>query len=266
MQGKTVAILESRFGQQLVELISKRGGHPLHAPALAEVPDVDASYVAGLVRDLQARPAKIAIFQTGVGTNALFKATDSLGLTENLLALLAQMVVVVRGPKPTAALRSRSVRIDLSAKDPFTTTEVLEELQALEIAGEQVIVQRYGGPNPQLDQALMARGAQVVDIPLYRWSLPEDTKPLVALMDALERREIDAVTVTNAAQVDNLFVLAEKLGRADALRINLNRVLVASIGPVSSDALKKFGVTVGLEPRPPKLGPLVSALEEALSR
>lgn len=116
MRGKTVAILESRFGEQLADLVSKRGGHPLRAPALAEVPDVDTPFVANLVAELKSDPAKIAIFQTRVRTHALFRATDSLGLTGNFLALLAQMVVVARGPKPTAARRSRGVRIDLSAQ------------------------------------------------------------------------------------------------------------------------------------------------------
>jgi uroporphyrinogen-III synthase len=261
-----VAILESRLGQQMVDLVIKRGGQPFHAPALAEIPDVDHAYISTLVNELESRPAKIAIFQTGVGTHALFKATDRLRLTEKLLALLANALVVVRGPKPTAALRSRGVRIDLNAKDPFTTAEVLGALQAVPLAGERVIVQRYGVTNVELEEALKARGAQVIEIPTYRWSLPEDTKPLVELMDLLEGREIDAVTFTNAAQVYNLFAVADKLGRADSLRSNLNRTLVASIGPVSSTALKHFGVTVGLESSPPKLGPLVSALDEALSR
>lgn len=266
MRSKRVAILESRLGQQMVELVTKHGGQPFHAPALAEIPDVDQSYIAMLVSDLQSRPAKIAIFQTGVGTRALFKATDALGLTEKLLALLANALVVVRGPKPTAALRSRGVRIDLNAKEPFTTAEVLEALQAVPLAGERVIVQRYGMTNVELEEALKVRGAEVIEIPTYRWSLPEDTKPLIELMDALEHSQIDAVAFTNAAQVYNLFAVAEELGRADSLRSSLKRTLVASIGPVSSRALKHFGVTVGLESSPPKLGPLISALDEALSR
>ncbi|MBI4207547.1 MAG: uroporphyrinogen-III synthase [Betaproteobacteria bacterium] len=266
MQGKTVAILESRLGEQLVELIGKRGGRPLHAPALAEVPDVDPSFVAGLVADLKSHPAKIAIFQTGVGTHALFRTTDALGLTASLLALLAQMTVVVRGPKPTAALRSRGVRIDVSASDPFTTAEVLQALQTVAVANERVIVQRYGVTNVELEHALRERGAQLVEIPTYRWALPDDTQPLVALIDTLERGEVDAVTFTNAAQVYNLFSIAERDGRTQALKAGLDHTLVASIGPVCSDALRKFGVTVGLESHPPKLGPLVSALEQALSR
>lgn len=266
MRGKTVAILEARLGRQFAELVEKHGGRALHAPALAEVPDVDRAAIARLVPDLESSPPRLAIFQTGVGTRALFEATDALGLTERLLALLAKITVAVRGPKPTAALRGRGVRMDLSAREPFTTAEVLEALAQTPLAGERVVVQRYGVTNVELEEALNARGAQVVEIPTYRWALPQDTRPLVDLMDALEGRGIDAVAVTNAAQVYNLFELAGKLGRAEAVRAALNRTLVASVGPVSSDALRKFGVTVGLESSPPKLGPLMSALDQALSR
>jgi uroporphyrinogen-III synthase len=265
MQQKTVAILESRLGEQLAELVGKRGGRPFRAPALAEIPDVDPAYIGKLVRDLETRPAKAAIFQTGVGTHALFRATDALGLTAKFLAMLANAVVVVRGPKPTGALRSRNVRIDLSAAEPYTTAEVLDVLREVQIQGERVIVQRYGAPNPELDQALKARGAHVLEVPVYRWSLPADTQPLVDLMDALARGEIHAATFTSASQVHNLFALAEQLGRSDPLRADLNRVLIASIGPVCTVALKQHGVAVGLEPRPPKLGPLVAALDRALS-
>ena len=266
MREKTVAILESRLGRQVSELISKHGGRPVHAPALAEVPEVDPKFITSLVNGLQAQPAKVAIFQTGVGTNALFKATDELKLTDKLSGLLAQMTVVVRGPKPTGALRARGVRIDLAAKEPFTTVEVLEALETTPLDGQRVLVQRYGVANIDLEETLKSKGAQVIEITTYRWALPSDTRPLIDLIDAIERRVIDAVTVTNAAQVYNLFALAERLGRTRALRAGLNKTLVASIGPVSSEALKKFGVSVGLEASPPKLGPLIAALNEALSR
>jgi len=266
MRDKTVAILESRLGRQFAELVAKHGGKPLHAPALAEVPDIDRDTIAALVPQLEKHPPRAAIFQTGVGTRALFEATDALDLTQRLLAVLAKTAVAARGPKPTGALRSRGVRIDLSAADPYTTTEVLATLAHSDLATATVRVQRYGVTNQELEEALKARGARVTEIPTYRWSLPQDTAPLVGLMDALERRGVDAVAVTNAAQIHNLFELAGKLGRADALRNGLNATLIASVGPVSSDALRRFGVKIGLEASPPKLGPLVSALNDALSR
>ena len=265
MRDKTVAILESRLGRQLTELVAKRGGRPVHAPALAEVPAVDTAQLAELLRELEVKPARLAIFQTGVGTNALFNATDTLKSTEKLLALLDRMTIAVRGPKPTAALRARNVRIDRSAKEPFTTHELLAALQDVDVRDARVLVQRYGVANIELEEALRTRGAEVIEITTYRWALPADTQPLIGLIAALERGTIDAVAVTNAAQVYNVFALAERLGKTVALRESLNRTLIASIGPVASEAIRKFGVKVGLESSPPKLGPFLDALERALA-
>ena len=265
MKGKTVAILESRSGAQLAELVRRRGGTPLLAPALAEVPDMDSAFISSFVEGLRSHPAKAAVFQTGVGTQALFAATDALGLTAPFLAMLAAMTVVVRGPKPAAALRARAVRIDLSAADPFTTDEVLGALGPVAIEGERVVVQRYGATNEKLEAVLAARGAQVVEVPTYRWALPADTGPLVSFMDELDACRVDAAVFTSASQAYNLFTLAATLGRKDALARGLNGTLVASVGPVCTAALAGFGIGVAVEPSPPKMGPLVAALDRALS-
>jgi uroporphyrinogen-III synthase len=265
LKSKTVAILESRLGPQLAGLVEKHGGRALLAPALAEVPDVEPAEIARLLAALARRPPCAAIFQTGVGTRALFDTADSLGIAPDLLELLSKCAVVVRGPKPTGVLRSRGVRIDRSAKEPYTTVQVLEALGDLLLAGERVLVQRYGETNMELERALVAKGAEVVEIPTYRWALPEDTRPLERLISAREEGEVDATVFTSASQAHNLFALAELRGRHGPLAANLNRTLVASIGPVCSAALKSHGVKVSLEASPPKLGPLVAALEKALS-
>jgi len=265
MNGQTVAILENRLGAQIVELIAKRGGKPLHAPALSEIPDLDPAFIAKLVGEWEAAPVKAVIFQTGVGTRALFKATDELGLSDKLLTLLAASTVIVRGPKPTGALNSRGVRIDLVAGDPYTTTEVIAQLTTLPLKGERVVVQRYGGKNIELEAWLQVQGARVLEIPVYRWAMPADTAPLGALLAALSRHEVAAVVFTSASQVHNLFDYAKAQGLSSTLAGNLNASKVASIGPVCTVALKQFGVQPQIEAHPPKLGPLINALDAALT-
>ena len=262
MRGKRVAVLESRLGRELSDLVAGRGAQPFHAPALAELPDLDPQAIAALVKSLEARPAKLAIFQTGVGTRALFAATDSLSLSDRLLSLLKSAIVAVRGPKPAGALRQRGVHIDRSAADPFTTRELLDCIDELPVRGERVVVQRYGVANVELDRALEARGAEVIEIPTYRWSLPPDTAPLVELIGRLERGEMDAVLFTNAEQVRNLFLVSRKSNQD--VKVALNRTFVASIGPVASAALREAGVKIAVEASPPKLGALLSAVEGAL--
>ena len=126
MQSKVVAILETRAGEHLAELIARDGAVPLLAPALEEVPDAEPGEVAALLESWRSDPFKMAIFQTGVGTRALFRLTDAQGSTPQLERLLQPVIVVVRGPKPTGELNSRRVRIDIRAPSPFTTETVLD--------------------------------------------------------------------------------------------------------------------------------------------
>jgi uroporphyrinogen-III synthase len=264
MQGKRIAILETRTGAHLGELIARRGGMPMLAPALKELPDIDPAAIGALLDAWRTTPIKVVIFQTGVGTKALFKAAEQLGFGGELKSRLAAASVVVRGPKPTAELNALKVRIDLRAAAPFTTSEVLAAMAPLELAGESVLIQRYGAENPELRAALVARGARVLEIATYRWALPEDLEPLRALLRALAERRVDAVVFTSAVQVAHLFEVARREGREHGLPGDLNACIVASIGPVCSQALAAHGVRASFEASPPKLGYLVTGLEAAL--
>lgn len=265
MKSKVVAILETRTGAHLADLVARRGGVPMLAPALEEVPDIDPQAVSALLARWRLDRFKICIFQTGVGTRALFAAADAAGLSAELQELLGAATVVVRGPKPVGELNARAIRIDIKAASPFTTETVLAALADVPIAGASVLVQRYGETNQALAAGLKARGATVQEIATYRWALPADTQPLSNLLEALSRGGVDAVVFTSAVQIHNLYSMAERAGSAGDLASNLNRSIVASIGPVCSRALRQYGVAPALEASPPKLGPLMAALDTALS-
>jgi hypothetical protein len=115
MKSKVVAILETRTGAHLAELVARRGGVPMLAPALEEVPDVDPQAVLSMLERWRVDPFKICIFQTGVGTRALFSATDAANLTCKLKELLAASIIVVPGPKAVGELNARDIRIDIRA-------------------------------------------------------------------------------------------------------------------------------------------------------
>jgi uroporphyrinogen-III synthase len=229
------------------------------------LPDIDPQVVALLLAQWRIEPFKMVIFQTGVGTRALFQATDAVGLTGELLEHLSSSVVVVRGPKPVGELNVREVRIDIRAATPFTTETVLTAVAHISLRDSRVLVQRYGEPNRRLCEALAARGAGVQEIATYRWGLPADLGPLNELLHALAESRVDAVVFTSAVQVHNLHAAAEKAGDASKLASQLNGLVIASIGPVCSRALRERGIMPTFEANPPKLGPLVAGLDEALS-
>jgi uroporphyrinogen-III synthase len=237
----------------------------MRAPALEEVPDVDSDRLAALLDGSAAHPFTMAIFQTGVGTRALFETAEGLGSTPALKRMLDQAVVVVRGPKPLGELNSRGVRIDLRAAAPFTTDMVLAAVTGVPLEGGRVLVQRYGEANRKLCDALESRGAAVDEIATYRWALPPDVGPLMRLIDALAASKVDAVVFTSAVQVRNLYTIAERMNRGADLTGFLRSVVVASIGPVCTAALMEHGVNPTFEANPPKLGPLVQGLASALT-
>jgi uroporphyrinogen-III synthase len=266
MAGKTVAILETRTGAHLAELVERMGAVALLAPALEEVPDTNPDAVAALLEGWKTRPFSMAIFQTGVGTRALFQATDALGATQAFLQLLERAVVVVRGPKPVGELNARYVRIDVRAASPFTTEAVIEAIAAAPVGTGPVLVQRYGEANVRLREALEARGASVQELSTYRWALPADTGPLERLVQRLSDASVDAALFTSAVQIHNLHTIAERMGLGRELAGLLSPVMVGSIGPVCSRALREHGIEPTYEADPPKLGPLVQGLKAALER
>jgi uroporphyrinogen-III synthase len=265
MKSKVVAILETRTGAHIAELVARRGGVPMLAPALEEIPDIDARAMLVLMEQWRLRPFKIGIFQTGVGARALFSAADAAGATAELTQLLARAIVAVRGPKPVGELNARGVRIDIRAASPFTTETVLAALSRVDVNHAAVLVQRYGAPNEPLTRALAARGAEVQEIATYRWGLPTDTQPLIEFLAALSLGRVDAVLFTSAVQMHNLYTVAGTIGAAGQLAERLSRCVVGSIGPVCTRTLCEYGVTPAFEADPPKLGPLLNALDEALA-
>ena len=108
MKSKVIAILETRAGAHLAELVTRRGGSPLLAPALEEVPDIDPKAVRSLLAQWRVQPFKICIFQTGVGTRALFAAADAAEFKRGIAGTPGR--IDSGGARPEASGRAQRAR------------------------------------------------------------------------------------------------------------------------------------------------------------
>jgi uroporphyrinogen-III synthase len=157
-----------------------------------------------------------------------------------------------------AALRELGLTPTVTIPEPNTWREILAAAgKAIDVAGRCVAVQEYGVTNPELLDGLAARGARVFRVPVYRWALPEDTAPLRAAVRALAAGALDIALFTSATQVEHVARIADEEGVRAALAAALPHVVVASIGPVCSQALRAHGFPVDLEPAHPRMGQLV---------
>ena len=253
LAGLRVVSFEARRADELATMLARHGAEVVRAPALREERLAASPEALELARRLEAGEVDLVVLLTGVGTRALAAA---LGAGPRPGALLARTRIVARGPKPLAALRELGIAGAHPVPEPFTWRQVLEVVDGLGVPrGGLAAVQEYGAPVPGLVDGLAHRGLRVLSVPVYRWALPEDPRPLAAAAAALARGAADVAVFTNAAQVEHLFRAAAD---PEALRRGVARAVVASVGPVCSEALGAHGIAPDLEASPPKMGPLVA--------
>jgi uroporphyrinogen decarboxylase len=225
---------------------------------MREVPLAENPAAFEFARRLQASGLDVVIFLTGVGAKALFEVLADQYPTNALAQALRGVTTVARGPKPARVLRAAGIEPTAEIPEPNTWREVLSELtRKIDLAGKRVAVQEYGVSNRDLIAGLEARGAQVTLVPVYRWALPEDREPLRRALSAIASGAADVALFTSATQVSHVLQVAEAQGCASAVRRGLDAMVVGSVGPVCSAALREHGLAVDLEPSHPKLGHLI---------
>ena len=262
LTGLRVVSFESRRSAEVAELIRNHGGTPMQAPSMREIPLTDQHEALAFGEALVGGSFDILILLTGVGTRLLVTTLATRRPREEVVAALGRLTLVCRGPKPIAALREVGLVPTLAVPEPNTWRDLLSALDGtLPIAGKRVAVQEYGARNEELLAGLRQRGAQVATVPVYGWALPEDTAPMRAAIERLVAGEVDAVLVSSATQIDNVFHVAAGIGAADALRAALReRTVVGSIGPITTAALQHHGVEPDLQPEHPRIGHLVAEI------
>ena len=263
---RRVLSLESRRSREMAVLISNHGGQPTVVASTREVASglnaEESAFAEGLIHD----QFQIVIFMTGVGTRALAQAIESACPRDQFVAALRRTVVVARGPKPVAVLREFGVPITLTVPEPNTWREILQTLDenaaTIPLRGARIAVQEHGVPSHELYAGLAERQAQVFAVPVYKWAPPEDPEPLREAIRNLAKGSFDVVLFTSSVQVHHLFRFADEMRLHAELVDGMKRVMIASIGPVTSATLREYGVPPDLEPSHPKMGFLVKEMAE----
>jgi uroporphyrinogen-III synthase len=264
--GLRVLSLESRRAQEMAKLIATFGGNATVAPSMREVPIESNTEAQAFTRALLTGGFDLLILLTGVGTRALTRVAETVCSREEFVSALRRVPVVARGPKPTAVLKELEVPVAVTVPEPNTWRELLAALDAkaesLPLRGKRVAVQEYGAANPEFLAGLAERGAQVTRVPVYEWALPEDTGPLRDAVTTIVEGKVDVAIFTTSVQVIHLLKIAEEMNLSEKVRAAFGKILVGSIGPVTSEALREHDIPADFEPSHPKMGFLVNELAQ----
>jgi uroporphyrinogen-III synthase len=258
--GLKVVTFESRRAAEIAQLIRRQDGEAIIAPSMREAPIERNEEAFRFAERLFAGEFDMMILLTGVGTRILNQTLASRYAAERFAEALRRITVVPRGPKPIAVLRELNVPFAVTVPEPNTWREVLAATEGR--PERRVAVQEYGRPSTELIEGLRARGADVTPLRVYQWELPEDTGPLREAAERIAAEEIDVALFTTSVQIDHLLRVAAQRGIEDYVRTALSKMLVASVGPATTEALEDNGIHPDFEPSHPKMGFLVQETAE----
>jgi uroporphyrinogen-III synthase len=201
---------------------------------------------------LDAALASIASFDVVTFTSAnavaaFHQRAQVLGLTP-----IPRRVAVV-GPATARAVESIGLRADLIP--PTFTAKALAEALRSEAFGRHILLILAEAAPIVLRDALGAAGADITVAEAYRNRIPEASLAAIASLFSQPIEYPDAITFTSASTAGNLIALLEAAGLT--LPPGVTR---ASIGPITSRALRDLGLPPHIEAAESTIPALVTAL------
>lgn len=264
----TAVSFESRMAEEMKRLVERRGWRVISAPSMQEIPLEKNPEAFQFAERLFAGQIDVLICMTGVGIKMLVEVLATRHPKEEIIRAFSKLTTVTRGPKPVKVLKGLGIPITITVPEPNTWFEILEELdlnrKSISLEGHTVAVQEYGTSNEDLIQGLKKRGANVVQVPVYRWALPDDTRPLREAIQSVINGQVQIAFFTNAVQVRHVLRVASEMGTEQKFREAFKDLVIASVGPVCSEALEECGFGVDFEPSHSKLGQLVLEASEKI--
>jgi uroporphyrinogen-III synthase len=263
LAGRTIAVPESREIEVFASLLERRGARVIRCPLVAIRDAPDPGPVLDWSRRLAAGAFDDLILLTGEGLRRIISCLErhEPALKAQFVAALDRVRKITRGPKPAKVLRELGMKPEIAAERP-TTDGVIASLHGPDLRNRRVAVQLYGiEPNRPLVDFLESAGAVVSTVAPYVYADDSDEQAVRNLLNELRQGQVDAIAFTSSAQIDRLLAVASE----DGARAALANTLVAAIGPVVADKLRRHGIDARLMPEESFfLKPLTSALEAAL--
>jgi uroporphyrinogen-III synthase len=264
LTGRRVGITADRRWRAQADLLENLGAEVLHGPTLRTVDLSHDDALRAATVDLIDHPPDFLVATTGMGMTMWLEAADAWDLGAPLRTALQQGRSVARGAKAFSALRRQGFEVAWQAPAE-TMEEVVEFLTGQGIGSARLALQLFDPGGHPSTAALAARCRELVEVPVYRWLMPDDTGPAARLIEAMCAGGVDAVTFTSQPAVHHLFRIAEGLGRAEELRAACNgAVLPICVGPVCGDAALEEGITRPRWPDPPRLAAMIRLVASEL--
>lgn len=254
LAGRTIAVTRGeKRNDPLAVRLRELGARVLEVPSIAFAPPASYGPLDEALRDLSR--FAWAVFASANGVERTLARAGELGITADHW----------RDVKLAAVGPGTAERLALGLRVPDLVPaeargSALAAALAPVVAGRAVLVPRAEEGRPELVSGLRSAGADVCAPIAYR-TIPLEKEALQPLADSLARGEVDAIAFASPSAVRSV---CGALGPDPAAV--LRRVVLAAIGPTTSQALRDAGLDAVVEPPEYTLPALAAALADRLAR
>jgi uroporphyrinogen III methyltransferase/synthase len=246
LHGVTIAVTRAREqASRLAERLRGLGAEVIVAPVIS------TRALPGPAPELDSYD--LICFTSPNGVDALFERLDAEGLDARAFPSRGRTRVAAIGPATARALRARGISTDVMPEKA-----VGEALAAAlgDVPLKRALVARAREARDVVPDALRERGAEVDVVAVY-----ETVVELLNPEQAAAVAAADFITFTSASTVRNF--LAAVGGPEAWLARGQSRPRTVSIGPVTSDELRRHGLEPELEAEEHDIDGLVAAIMRA---
>lgn len=241
INGKKIAITRSKDdAAEFIELTEKNNAQAIPLPTI-ELVSKGERIVDEFLESIKTYNPDYSVFMSSKAVKLLFNTAKQTQKLEKLQLAVANTMVMSVGPKTTLALENEGIKVNFQPAT-YSSVGVGEEFTKIHAVGKKVIVPRSGASTPFLKELLNKIGIDVLEIHLYDVCAFRDTTQWNEFRELFSKGEVDGIIFTSASSVRGFFEIMSKDYEEKTLLDNLENLSVVSIGPFTSDELKKFKI------------------------
>lgn len=280
LQGKRILVTRTREqASKLSERLRALGAIPVEFPTIRIAPPEDWHALDSALERLYAHEGPVydwLVLTSANGVTICCERLHTLGHDVRDLQAKQHVRIATIGPATAAALTHYSITADL-VPDEYIAESVATALIAdtrkcgSSIMGQRILLARAAEARKALVPELQQAGALVDEVAAYS-TLPatNDDGRGHEIANLLLNHQLAILTFTSSSTVRNFFMWlkSREQGSATALTdLVMEHTLVASIGPITSQATRELGLRVDIEAKEFTIDGLVNAIvqyEESL--
>ncbi len=236
LSGRAVVItrphhLQGGFREKILEL----GGEPVSLPTVKVLPPQDYSLLDGFLEKID--KFHWIIFTSINGVEYFF---NRLKVRKIDFRELKGVKLAAIGPKTGEAINDLGLKVEFQPAE-YRAEAVAEGLKGFTSPGEAVLLPRADIARLELPRALKEMGLDVHEVTTYYNELPEDRGDF-NFEELLSGSKKPIITFSSSSTVRNFMKLL-----VDGGKEMVKGAVLASIGPITSETIRSFGLNVDIE-------------------